>query len=419
MSVEIKETSATLRTLSVTIPEADLAAPFEKKLAQYKKQVALKGFRQGMVPKAMVLKQFGDAIRHEVVNETVDKVIGEELKKANIIPVGQLKVTEFKEDKENGISMTVEVEVDPEIDIKGYADTGITVPDTAVHEEEVQAEFDRLVQMWSKDEHVDREAKNGDVVVGNYIEVVIDGEKQELPENKEFRSLLGESASPGFDQGLMGVKAGEKKEINFKYPDDHKDERYRGNTAQFNVEITDVREVVPPTFDEEFCKQIGVKDVEELKNNLAESLANQKIDAAKTKAINEAIDKLIEQNPFDVPNARVYDLIKWSMNRNAQSEKDVVEPTEEQLKELGPEAIREIKKHRILDFVATKEKLKATQAQVDERLKQMANAYHVDFETLKGHFRQSGRINQLRDELRVQMAADFIVGIRPAAEESK
>ncbi|MBR4348845.1 trigger factor [Fibrobacter sp. UWR2] len=419
MSVEIKETSATLRTLSVTIPEADLAAPFEKKLAQYKKQVALKGFRQGMVPKAMVLKQFGDAIRHEVVNETVDKVIGEELKKANIIPVGQLKVTEFKEDKENGINMTVEVEVDPEIDIKGYDNTGITVPATAVHEEEVQAEFDRLSQMWSKDEPVDREAKKGDLVVGNYIEVVINGEKQELPENKEFRSLLGESASPGFDEGLMGVKAGDKKEINFKYPDDHKDERYRGKTAQFNVEITSVREIVPPTFDEEFCKQIGVKDVEELKNNLAESLANQKKDAAKTKAINEAIDKLIESNPFDVPNARVVDLIRWSINRNAQSEKDMVEPTEEQIKTLSPEAVREIKKHRILDFVATKEKLKASQAQVDERLKLMADNYHVAFDELKNHFRQSGRINQLRDELRVQMAADFIVGIRPAAEESK
>ena len=419
MSVEIKETSATLRTLDVTIPEADLAAPFEKKLAQYKKQVALKGFRQGMVPKAMVLKQFGDAIRHEVVNETVDKVIGEELKKANIIPVGQLKVTEFKEDKENGINMTVEVEVDPEIDIKGYDNTGITVPATAVHEEEVQAEFDRLSQMWSKDEPVDREAKKGDLVVGNYIEVVINGEKQELPENKEFRSLLGESASPGFDEGLMGVKAGDKKEINFKYPDDHKDERYRGKTAQFNVEITSVREIVPPTFDEEFCKQIGVKDVEELKNNLAESLANQKKDAAKTKAINEAIDKLIESNPFDVPNARVVDLIRWSINRNAQSEKDMVEPTEEQIKTLSPEAVREIKKHRILDFVATKEKLKASQAQVDERLKLMADNYHVAFDELKNHFRQSGRINQLRDELRVQMAADFIVGIRPAAEESK
>ena len=120
-----------------------------------------------------------------------------------------------------------------------------------------------------------------------------------------------------------------------------------------------------------------------------------------------------------MPKARIYDLIKWTLNRNAQSEKDVVEPTEEQINELSGEAIREIKKHRILEFVATKEKIKPTQALVDERLQQMANAYHVEFENLKNHFRQSGRINQLRDELRFQMAADFIVGIRPAAEETK
>ena len=419
MSVEIKETSATLRTLEVNIPQEDLKAPFEKKLSQYKKQVTLKGFRQGQVPKAMILKQFGDSIRHEVVNETVDAVLNAELKKANIIPVGQLKVVKFNDDKESAITMTVEVEIDPEIDIKGYADTGVTVPQTAVHEEEVQAEFDHLMKMWSKDEHVERAAQKGDVVVGNYLEVVIDGEKQELPENREFRSLLGESASPGFDEGLTGANAGETKEINFKYPDDHKDERYRGKTAQFKVEVTDVRQIVPPTLDEEFCQKVGVKDEAELKSNIAESLANQKQDAAKTKAINEAIDKLIEQNPFEVPNARVADLIKWSINRNVQDPKDAVEPTEEQMKTMGPEAIREIKKHRILEFVANKEKIRPAQAQVDARLQEMAKAYHIEFDDLKSHFRQSGRINQLREELRFQMAADFIVGIRPAAEESK
>ena len=419
MSVEIKETSATLRTLEVNIPQEDLKAPFEKKLSQYKKQVTLKGFRQGQVPKAMILKQFGDSIRHEVVNETVDAVLNAELKKANIIPVGQLKVVKFNDDKESAITMTVEVEIDPEIDIKGYADTGVTVPQTAVHEEEVQAEFDHLMKMWSKDEHVDRAAQKGDVVVGNYLDVVIDGEKQELPENREFRSLLGESASPGFDEGLTGANAGETKEINFKYPDDHKDERYRGKTAQFKVEVTDVRQIVPPTLDEEFCQKVGVKDEAELKSNIAESLANQKQDAAKTKAINEAIDKLIEQNPFEVPNARVVDLIKWSINRNVQDPKDAVEPTEEQMKTLAPEAIREIKKHRILEFVANKEKIRPAQAQVDARLQEMAKAYHIEFDDLKSHFRQSGRINQLREELRFQMAADFIVGIRPAAEESK
>ncbi|MCQ2055410.1 MAG: trigger factor [Fibrobacter sp.] len=416
MSVEIKETSATKRTLEVSISQEDLKAPFEKKLAQYKKQVALKGFRQGQVPKAMILKQFGDAIHHEVVNETVDKVIGEELKKAGIVPVSQLKVTKFNDDKEAGVTLTVEAEIDPEIDIKGYADLGITVPATAVHEEEVQAELDRMTQMWSRDQHVDRAAGKGDVVVGNYIEVVIDGEKQELPENKEFRSLLGESASPGFDEGLMGVNAGDKKEINFTYPADHKEERYRGKTAKFNVEITDVREIVPPKFDEEFCKQIGVKDEAELKDNITESLVNRKKDEAKAKAIDEAIDKLIESNPFEVPQARVYDLIKWTINRNVQDPKDAVEPTEEQINSLSGEAVREIKKHRILEFVAVKEKIKPTQDAVDERLKLMATAYQVDFETLKGHFRQSGRINQLREELRFQMAGEFLVGIRAEAK---
>ena len=419
MPVEIKETSATLRTLEVTIPQEDLKAPFEKKLSQYKKQVTLKGFRQGQVPKAMILKQFGDSIHHEVVNEMVDKVLNEELKKAGIIPVGQLKVTKFNDDKATAVTLTVEVEMDPEIDIKGYADTGVTVPQTAVHEEEVQAEFDHLLKMWSKDEHVDRAAKKGDVVVGEYQEVIIEGEKQELPENKVFRNLLGESASPGFDEGLVGASAGDVKDVDFKYPDDHKDERYRGKTAHFKVQVTDVREIVPPTLDEEFCKQVGVKDEAELKNNIAESLANQKQDAAKTKAIDEAIDKLIEQNPFEVPNARVQDLIKWSINRNVQDPKDAVEPTEELMKTLGPEAIREIKKHRILEFVANKEKIRPAQAQVDARLQEMAKAYHIEFEDLKSHFRQSGRINSLREELRFQMAADFIVGIRPAAEENK
>lgn len=419
MTAEIKETSATLRTIEITIPQADLTAPFEKKLAQYKKQVTLKGFRQGQVPKAMILKQFGASIRHEAVDETVNKIIQEEVKKANIIPVGPMKIVDFNDDGTADIALKVEVEIDPEIDIKGYADTGITVPATVVSEDEINTEYDRLVQMWSKDEHVDRAAGKGDVVVGNYIEVIIDGEKQELPENREFRSLLGESASPGFDAGLMGASAGETKEINFQYPEDHKDERYRGKTAQFKVEVTDIRAIVPPTMDEAFFEQVGVKDVEDLKKNLAEGLENQKKDAAKNKAINEAIEKIIEANPFEVPMARVRDLIRWSINRNAQSEKDMVEPTEEQITALAPEAVKEIKKHRILDFIANSEKLKATQAMVDERLQAMANAYHVDFESLKNHFRQSGRINGLRDELRIQKAADFIVGIREAAEENK
>ena len=251
--------------------------------------------------------------------------------------------------------------------------------------------------------------------MGNYLEVKIDGENKEIPEDREFRSLLGESASPGFDEGLTGTKKGETKDIHFVYPQDHKDEQYRGKTADFKVEITDVREIRAPKMDEEFFKKVGVKDEAELKDNLQTSLLNNKKNALKNKAVNEAIDKLIEANPFDVPHARVVDLIKYTLKRNAGTNEDI-EPTEEQLKTLEPEAIREIKKHRILEFVANAEKLKPTQAAVDARIEEIAKAYGVDAKSLKDHFRQSGRSVALREELRIELAEDLLVGIKQEEE---
>lgn len=417
MTVDIQETSAVERTLSVSIPQDDLKAPFEKKVQKYRKEVQLKGFRPGSVPKTMIIARFGDAIRHEVVDETVNELLTAELKKANIAPVGQLKVSDFKDDKEAPITFTVKLEVDPVIDIKGYADLGITVPDTFVAEDEVKKEYDRLMQMWSSDEHVDRAAVKGDVVVGNYLEVVIEGEVQELPEKREFRTILGESASPGFDEGLVGSKAPETREISFTYPADHKDEKYRGKSAVFKVEVTDVREILPPKMDEEFFKQIGVENDEDLRKNIQESIASSKKNAAKAKAVNEAIDKLIEANPFEVPNARIEDFVRYTLSRHSNQPAEEIQPTEEELKELSPNAIREIKKHRILEFVATAEKIKATQALVDARIRELADSYHVDFEPLKANLRQSGRIVAMREEIRLEAAADFIVGIRP--EEKK
>ncbi len=414
MTVSIKETSATLRTIELSIPQESLKVPFDKKVTKYRKEVTFKGFRQGQVPKQMILSRFGDAIRQEALDELLNQTLTDELKKAGINPVGRVKVEEFKDDKENDISLKATVEVDPVIDIQGYDSLGISVPEILVSDAEVDEELARLRQMWSKDESAARASRIGDVVTGNYLEVVIDGVGKDIPEEKEFRSLLGESSTPGFDQGLVGVSKGDIKEVDFVYPEDHRDEAYRGKTAKFKVEITDVREVTPPAMDEEFFKQIGVKDMEELRNNLAEGLANSKKQAAKAKTVTEAVELLIEKNPFEVPQGRILDLIRYTLKRHQQAAEDEeIEPTEEQVKTLTPEAIREIKRHRILDFVATKEKLKATQAQVDARLEELAKSYHVDFESMKNYFRQSGRIMSLREELRIEAAADFLVGIRP------
>ena len=415
MTASIKETSSTTRNVEITIPQEALKAPFERKVTHYRKEVQLKGFRAGNVPRNIIINRFGKTIRGEVIEELMNSTLSEELKKANIIPVSRVKVEDFKDDEQADITFTAIVEVDPEIEIKDYKNLGITVPAVVVSEEEVKSEVERVLQMYSTAESVDRESKKGDVVVGNYLEVKIDGENKEIPEDREFRSLLGESASPGFDEGLTGTKKGETKDIHFVYPQDHKDEQFRGKTADFKVEITDVREIHAPKMDEEFFKKVGVKDEAELKDNLQTSLLNNKKNSLKNKAVNEAIDKLIEANPFDVPHSRVIDLIKYTLKRNAGTNEDI-EPSEEQLKTLEPEAIREIKTRRILEFIANAEKLKPTQAAVDARIEEIAKAYGVDAKSLKDHFRQSGRSVALREELRIELAENLIVGIQQEEE---
>jgi len=412
LKVSIQETSATVRTLDVTMPQDALQVAFDKKVTKYRKEVQLKGFRPGQVPKAMILSRFGDMIRQEALDETINTVVREELKKAGIEPVAPGKVEEFKDDRKSDIEFRLVVEVDPPVEIKGYKDLGLSVPDVIVSDVEIQEEVDHLMRMWSKDQSVDRAAVKGDMVVGNYLEVVIDGEARELPENREFRSLVGESQSPGFDEGLVGTSKGMKKDILFVYPADHKDPAYRGKNAKFSVEITDVREMVAPELDAEFFNQIGMKDMEELREKVTDSILRNKTQKAKQGVQNEAIDKLIEMNPFEVPQARVVDLVKRTLNRGKQNEEDMVEPTAEQLEGLAPGAIREIKKFRILEYVVNQEKLKPSQVQVDARIQEMADAYHVDFESLKANFRQSGRIVNLREEIKFELALDYLVGIR-------
>ncbi len=415
MKVSIQETSATVRTLEVSMPQDALKEAFDKKVNKYRKEVQMKGFRPGQVPKAMILSRFGEMIRQEAMDDTINQVVRDEFTKAGIDPVAPGKVEDFKDDRQNDISFRIIVEVDPQIEVKGYQDLGLSVSDVVISDVEVQEEIDHLLRMWSKDESVERASVKGDMVVGNYVEVVIDGETRELPENREFRSLVGESQSPGFDEGLVDVTKGQRKDILFVYPADHKDEAYRGKSAKFSVEITDVREMVKPELDAEFFNQIGMKDMEELREKVTDSVLRNKTQKAKQGVQNEAIDKLIEMNAFEVPAARVADVVKRTLNRGKQNEEDMVEPTAEQLEGLAPGAIREIKKFRILDFISTAEKLKPTQAMVDSRIQEMADAYHVDFESLKANFRQSGRIVNLREEIKFEMALDFIVGIRPDA----
>ena len=412
MNVSIKETSATVRTLEVSIPQESLKPAFNKKVTEYRKEVQMKGFRPGMVPRNMILQRFGEAIRSEAIDETINSLVRDELAKANIVPVAKGKMEDFKDDKTNPITFRIVIEVDPPITIEGYKATGITVPQVMVGEAEVLDELTNLRSAYADHKAVERAAAKGDQVEGTYTEVLIDGEEKPLPENPEFRCVIGESSTPGFDDGLVGVNNGEEKTILFSYPAEHKDPQYAGKSAKFSVKITQVQEVILPEMDDEFAKKLGYDTLQALKDRILDNLVAQRTARAKAKAQEEAIDFLISKNPFPVAEARIKHWVTHQLHRNEpqNEENEYEDPNPEQLQAMGPQAEREIRKFRILDYIIKTEALKPTQAEVDSQIQGLAQQYGMDFDTLKASLRQSGRISEIREDLKFHKAMDLIVG---------
>jgi trigger factor len=416
VNVIITETSPTVRTLAVTIPQESLKAAFDKKVTEYRKEVQMKGFRPGQVPRNIIISRFGESLRHEAIDATINELVREELAKANIVPVARGQMSDFQDDKTAPITFKLTIEVDPPIDIQGYKETGITVPPVVVGEVEVLDELTHLRNMYAEHTPVDRAAQKGDFVEGKYVEVIIDGEERAVPANPVFRSNIGDSSTPGFDEGLVGAIKGVTKEILFTYPMDHKDPNYAGKVAKFTVEIDNVSESALPELNDEFAKKFAIDSLDALKEKIVESLSAQRTQQAKAKAQEEAIDLLIAQNPFAVAEARVKHWITRQLKRNEKRDEEEDEdqeqedPTAEQMTAMGPQAIREIRKFRILEFIVKAESLKPTQADVDARVKEMALQYGMDFETLKASLRQSGRIVEIREDLKFHKAMDLIVG---------
>ena len=422
MKVSISEPSATEKQLEIEVPQDKVTEAYNSKIDKYRKEIHIKGFRPGKVPKNIIAVKYGAAIRQEATEETIDSVIKDEFKKAKITPVSQPTV-KFEGDEiptDKAIAFTVTVEVDPEIEIKDYQNLGIEAAAVVLEEKELEEEISKLKKSRATEKEVDKASDKGDVIIGDYLILELDGEQHPIPENPEFKVEVGASVTPEFDEALIGLKKDEEKEIKFTYPEDYQNAEFAGKSATFKIKVKSINEMVLPELNDDFAKELGFENVEDFNVKTKENLLSYKESAEKRKAHEEAIDKLIEVNPFDVPKGRIAAYAQSVVNQQHQGQdQEPVEPTEEEIENVTPEAIREIKKHRILEFVSNAEKIKVRQADVDERIKGMAAMYGMTFKDLKANLRSSGRTVQIREELKLEKTLDFLIGIREETSETK
>ena len=409
MKATITEPSSTKRQLEIEMPQSEVQAPFNSKISKYSKEIEIKGFRKGKVPRQMVVARFGAAIRQEAVEEAIDKAIRSELEKAKIEPISQGSIESFEDDEKSDIKFTVIVEVDPEIEIKDYDNLNVTAEEVAVEEEEINTEIEAAQKQFAEETIVEGGSENGHVLEGEYLKLIIEGEEKPVPSNPNCRIEVGASRTPGFDEHLIGLQAGDEKEVSFQFPEDYGTEGLNGKDAIYTIKVDSVKSLALPELDDELAKKLGSDSFDEFKTSLVKNLETYKFNQSKTKAHDSVVEMLIERNEFEVPEARIKYFAQATLNKQEGEE-----VSQEEVENLREQAITEIKKHRILESISKDEKIKVKQAEVDARIKEISAMYGMGFDDLKSQLRSSGRIVGIREELKKEKTLDFLIGIREA-----
>lgn len=425
---ELKEKST--GTMTVTVDGEDWKKAVDKAFRKLGSKAEIKGFRKGQVPAKMLEKIIPERERWiEAVNDNANDWLRAGLEDKKLDPISR-PMLDIKDMDADHVAVTYDFAVRPEVEMGEYKGLDYTVADSEVSDDELNAELDRMRKQYADMEVKDGEAADGDTVNINY-EGFRDGVAFEGGKAENYNLTLGShSFIPGFEEGLVGVKAGEDKELNLTFPEDYYHEDLRGASVVFKVHVNEVKHEVLPELDDDFAKDVnapGVENVEDLKKLVKDRLASSKKSKAEDEAEEKLIDQLIAAEKVDLPEVMIDNEVEDMVSNRENYFKQQGLTLDMYLKYTGsdldafkkslrPDAERTVRMRLALEKIAELEKLEPTDEDYEKEYKNIADAYQMDIDTVKKLVDKS----YITEGLRSQLAMDFVKkNAKGAVEEAK
>ena len=391
-SNEKKENSAIELVIEVSAAEFDAA--INKVYNKQKKNIMVPGFRKGKVPRKMVEKMYGEQVFFEdAVEEAYPAAYDAALKEAGIVPVAYPKL-EIVEVSKDGFTFKALVTVQPEASVKEYKGLVVAKPEVKVTAADVKAEMKPYIDRASRLVSVDRKAKKGDVAVIDF-EGFKDGVAFEGGKGENYSLELGSgSFVPGFEEQVIGMKAGEEKDLDITFPENYTAD-LAGAAVVFKVKVNEVKERQEPALDDEFAKDVSEFDtLDEFKKDLKEKLKARRQQQADRDYETAVIDALLENLVCDVPEAMVdYRADKMveeqamRMQQNGLNFQDYLKYMGLSMDDVRAQAKtaadRAVRTALALDAVAKAEGIEVTQEELDAEVKRLAEQFHVTEEEVR------------------------------------
>ena len=426
MKTDVQDINPTRKTISITASSEEVSEQEAKLINDFQRQAKIPGFRPGKAPKNIVRQRFAKDIQQELKQRVVSQahqegVAGAEFEVFNIV---ELDEGEIKGGQ--GATITFTVDVIPEFEVPAYEGLKVTNAPTEASDEEVAKMLEQILGQRAEYNVAEKAAEKGDYVQCAY-EGKIDTEivANLVPEAPMYGTQAntweeaGNEDAPGVRaivDGLVGMKAGETKEVTMEFPEDFKPEALAGKTVVYSVEAKEVREKVMPEMDDAFFESMQVKDENELRAKISENIENQKKQQNANGERQQITEELVKSVDFPIPESGVESeteaVLRDFMQRNMQQgvSAEEFEKHKESLHEGASKAAHDRFKSRlILTKIAEKEKIKVENEDFSRMIMMEAQQAGQNPDKLvKELQKDQNRVNQMRRDIILGKTMDLL-----------
>jgi trigger factor len=305
--MQVTETSAEglKREFTITVPATEVEDQISRRLGEIAQSVRIPGFRPGKVPLPLLRKRYGPAVRHEVLESTVQGSSAEAMREQNLRPALPPRVEIVSAAEGADLEYKMSVELLPDMPEPDFGDLGIERLVAEVPEEDIDRAVERIAESQRKAEPVERPAENGDIVVVDFVGRTGDVEFPGGKGENVSIELGGGRFIPGFEDQLIGAKAGEDRTVKVTFPADYGAPDLAGKDAVFEVKLKEVRQRLPAAVDDSLAEAVGLETLAELRQEVRQRMQSDYDSVARQRVKRALLDKLAERYDFPVPPGMV------------------------------------------------------------------------------------------------------------------
>ncbi|GAE30192.1 trigger factor [Alkalihalobacillus hemicellulosilyticus] len=424
MTVKWEKQEGNEGVLTVEVEADKVNDALDQAFKKVVKKVNVPGFRKGKVPRSLFEKQFGvESLYQDALDILLPGEYAQAVEEAGIEPVDRPEIDIETMEKGSNLTFTAKVTVKPEVELGEYKGLEVEEPDTNVTDEDVEAELTTLQERQAELVVLeDGEIAEGDTAVFDF-EGFVDGEPFEGGQADNYSLEIGSGQFiPGFEEQMIGLKAGDEKDVEVTFPEEYHAENLAGKPATFKVKVHDIKRKQLPELDDEFAKDANeeVETLDELKASLKEKLQKDKEHQAEHQVRDALVQQASENATIDVPEAMVnseVDRMLQEFEQRLQAQGMNLEmyfqfsgqDEAAMRQQFQEDAGKRVRMNLTLEAIAEAESLEASDEDVDKEIEKMAEMYKRSTDEIKGLLAAQGGVDSLKADLKVQKAVEFLV----------